>query len=315
MMNKPKLIKRTLWITAILFVFVNLVAMIHAYKFTHFTRNDVEKTKNPSKLSLFDKSKTLVLGVDNPRPENKAVPSQSYSTIRLKSNKEIECWSIKTENAKGTVIIFHGFSGEKSSMLDKSDEFVKLGYNTLLVDFMGSGGSEGKQTTLGFYEAEEVKTCYDYISSFGEKNIVLFGTSMGSVAIMKAVNDYTLKPSAIIIECPFASMYKTVCARFNNMHVPSFPAASMLVFWGGIQNGFWAFNHNPSEYAKTISCATLLMYGEKDQNVSRAEIDEIFQNLKGKKSLKTYSQAGHENYLKKYKSEWIRDINEFLEQN
>jgi uncharacterized protein len=213
------------------------------------------------------------------------------------------------------VLIFHGFSGEKSSMLDKSDEFLKLGYNTLLIDFMGSGGSEGDQTTLGFQEAAEVKSCFDYISSLGEKNIVLFGTSMGSVAILKAINDYSIKPSAIILECPFGSMYETVCARFNNMHLPSFPAASLLVFWGGIQNGFWAFDHNPTEYAKNISCPTLLLYGEKDQNVSRAEIDEIFQNLNGHKTLKTYPQAGHENYLKNYKSKWISDVGDFLLEN
>jgi len=312
MIIKPKIVKRTLWITATVFVFANIIALFHAYKFTHFARNNTEKTKNPGKLSSFDKIKTLAFGVDNPRPENRAMPSQPYTTIRLKSNKEVECWSIKTDNAQGTVIIFHGFGGEKSSMLDKSDEFIKLGYNTLLVDFMGSGGSEGDQTTLGFYEAEEVKTCFEYISSIGEKNIVLFGTSMGSVAIMKAIDDDHLKPSAIILECPFGSMYKTVCARFNNMHVPSFPVASLLVFWGGIHNGFWAFHHNPTEYAKSISCPTLLLYGEKDQNVSRAEIDEIFQNLKGSKSLKTYPLAGHENYLKNYKSQWAQDVASFL---
>lgn len=312
---KSRIIKKALWITAILFFLANTFALIHAYKFTHFTRNDIQKTQNPSKLSSFDKIKTLAFGVDNPRPKNTKVPLQPYTTVRLKSNKEIECWSIKTENPKGTVLIFHGFSGEKSSMLDKSDEFLKLGYNTLLVDFMGSGGSEGDQTTLGFYEAEEVKSCFDYISLLGEKNIILFGTSMGSVAIMKAINDYSIRPSAIILECPFGSMHETVCARFSNMHVPSFPAASLLVFWGGIQNGFWAFDHNPSEYAKGISCPTLLLYGEKDQNVSRTEIDEIYKNLNGKKIIKTYPLAGHENYLKFYKYEWIKDVGEFLKES
>ena len=69
-------------------------------------------------------------------------------------------------------------------MLTQSEAFTNLGFNTLVIDFMGSGGSEGKQTTIGFYEAEQVKNALNYIRKQGEKNIILYGTSMGSAAIM-----------------------------------------------------------------------------------------------------------------------------------
>lgn len=91
--------------------------------------------------------------------------------VKLQSNKSIECWHIKTYSSKGTVILFHGYGGQKSSLIEKSDEFIKQGYSTLLVDFMGSGGSEGNQTTIGFKEAVEVKTCFDYLTKSGEKNL------------------------------------------------------------------------------------------------------------------------------------------------
>ena len=256
--------------------------------------------------------KTLIFGVSNPRPENLTTPTSDFETIKLKSNREIECWSIKTENAKGTVVLFHGFAGNRSSMLDKADIFLGLGYNTFLVDFMGSGGSEGNQTTIGFLETEQVKTCFDYLTEKGEQNIYLFGTSMGSVATMKAINDFDINPKGIIIECPFGSMYKTVCARFKTMNAPTFPMAGLLVFWGGLQNGFWAFGHNPTDYAKKINCPTLLLYGANDEKVSREEIDQIFNNLGGQKKLKIYPEAGHENYLTKYKNEWTQDIQEFF---
>lgn len=312
MTTKSKWIKRSLWTLATIFVLMNIVAVFHSYKFTHFADSKTEKTKNPTQLTTVQKIKTLIFGVSNPRPENTSVPTANYETIKLNSNKEIECWSIKTENPKGTVILFHGFSADKSSMLDKADVFRELGYNTLLVDFMGSGGSEGSQTTIGFLEAEQVKTCYDYLTESGEKNIYLFGTSMGAVAIMKSISDNEISPKGIIIECPFGSMYKTVCARFKTMNAPTFPMAGLLVFWGGLQNRFWAFGHNPTEYAKHINCPTLLLYGAQDEKVSREEIDEIFTNLDGQKNLKIYQNAGHENYLTKYKSEWTQDIQQFL---
>lgn len=292
---------------------MNVVAFFHAYKFTHFTSDSVTKAKDSKYLSFVDECKTLLFGIDNPRPINSSTPAEKFEVIRLQSNKTIECWSIKTDSSKGTIILFHGYCDTKSSMLDRSDEFLKLGYSTLLVDFMGSGGSDGSQTTIGFKEAEEVKTCYDYLTKQGEQKIILFGTSMGAVAISKAINDYNIQPAAIIMECPFGTMYQTTCARFNSLGIPSFPMAAILDFWGGIQNGFWAFSLKPTEYAKAIECPTLLLYGEQDKKVSRQEIDEIFSNLHCEKQLKTYYLAGHENYLKKYKQQWINDIYEFTE--
>ncbi|MFD1603111.1 alpha/beta hydrolase [Flavobacterium artemisiae] len=296
----------------LLFILMNLIAFFHAYKFTHFKENKSEKTQSPEKLSSLEKVKTLFFGVNNPKPKSSKIPSQKYQTLKLKSNKEIECWHIQNLNPKGTVILFHGYGSEKSSLIERSDEFQKLGYSTMLVDFMGSGNSDGNQTTIGFKEAEEVKTCVDYISSLGEKNIYLFGSSMGAVSIMKSINDYQIKPKGIIIECPFGSMYETVCARFKKMNAPTFPMAGILVFWGGIQNGFWGFGHNPSEYAKSINCPVLLLYGEKDKSVSRKEIDEIYTNLKGIKELKVYKNTGHENYLIKNKIEWNKNVSNFL---
>ena len=299
-------------IIATVFILINIVAFFHAYKFTHFTDNKSEKTKSPEKLTSFEIATTLFFGVNNPKPKNTKFPSQKYKTLKLHSNKIIECWLIKNKNSKGTIILFHGYGAEKSSMLSKSDEFLKLGFSTMLVDFMGSGNSQGNQTTIGFDEAKEVKTSFDYLHEKGEKNIYLFGTSMGAVAIMKCINDTQIKPKAIIIECPFGSMYTTVCARFKKLNAPTFPMAGILLFWGGIQNGFWGFNHTPTEYAKHIDCPALLLYGEKDKSVSKVEIDEIYTNLKGEKKLIMYKNTGHENYLIKNKLEWSKNISDFL---
>jgi uncharacterized protein len=293
-------------------LFLNIVAFFHAYKFTHFTTGKPVRTKDPKQLPPIEKLTTLIVGISNPRPVNKRFPERPYRILKLKSNKEIECWTLPLDSAKGTVILFHGFSGEKSSLLDRAEIFRKLGYATVLVDFMGSGGSEGNQTTIGFFEAEQVKTVYEYVKSQDNKSVYLFGTSMGSAAIMRAVSEYKINPSGLILECPFGSMYKTVCARFELMNAPTFPMARLLVFWGGLQNRFWAFGHNPQEYAKNISCPTLLMFGELDNKVSREETDTIFANLKGLKRLAVYPFAGHDDYLDKYKSEWEKDVVAFL---
>lgn len=315
MILMKKVWKRLRWIVIGLFISMNMIAFFHAYKFTHFSESGIHKTKTPKELGVFSKVKTLLFGINNPRPINQTQPSRPFETILLQSSERIECWHIKVDSSKGTVIVFHGFSGSKSLMLDKSEEFNKLGYNTLLVDFIGTGGSEGKATTIGYKEAQDVKVCLDYLIQKNEKNIALFGTSMGAASILRAACEFQINPACAIIECPFGSMYKTTCARFEQMEVPCFPMAGLLVFWGGAQNGFWAFSHNPQDYAKSVKFPTLLLYGGQDAEVSREEIDQIFTNLNGKKRLNTFADAGHENYLKKYKKEWVNMVSAFLNEN
>jgi len=310
---RKKLFKLFVLSFLLLLVFVNLIAFFHAYKFTHFTKTEKDNDEKDNRPALLKKATVLLTGIDNERPENKATPALPYQTVRLQSNKQIECWFVPKDSAIGTVVLFHGYGGYKSSMLDKSEAFHQMGYNTLLVDFMGSGGSEGVATTIGFKEAEQVKSAVDFLAKKGENNIVLFGTSMGAVAIMKAVDDYQMPVTSLLIECPFSTLLQTAENRFEIMGVPSFPLANLLVFWGGVQNGFNAFAHDPVDYARDIRLPALLMYGEKDKKVKPEETAAIFNNLAGPKALVTFPEAGHENYLTEYKNEWTAAVSQFLQ--
>lgn len=300
-------------ILLVVFVLMNIIAAFQAWSFTHFD-DTVGQRVNTDSLNAGQKAKMLLFGASLPRPVNTAVPSQPYETVTLQSNVQLSAWYIKTANPKpkGTVLLFHGYQGTKSTLINVSNEFLAMGYNTLLTDFMGSGGSEGDQTTIGFAEAENVKTCYDYIAAKGEKNIYLYGSSMGAVSIMKALSDYKLTPKAIVIGAPFGSLYKTVSARFEIMGIPKFPMAGLLVFWGGVENGYWAFVHSPEEYAKNISCPTLLLWGEQDNRVSFEEIDTIYKNLKGPKQLETFIHSGHEQYVNSERDAWAGAVQPFL---
>lgn len=291
---------------------LNAIAFFHAYRFTHFDPASGPKVTHAGQLPLTEKLSMLFTGAPNPRPQPQHTPGHPFETVRLHSNKEIECWYLPADSAKGTVALFHGYGGEKSTLLDKAAVFRSLGYHTLLVDFMGAGGSEGNQTTIGYKEADQVATSVCYLQQRGEQNIVLFGTSLGAAAVMKALHDEALPVRSVILECPFATLQQAVENRFKILGVPPFPMAHLLLFWGGVQNGFNAFAHDPVDYARAIKCPTLLLYGEKDVKVTAEETAAIFAALAGPKKLVTYPLAGHENYLKKYREKWTLDVAAYL---
>lgn len=301
------------WALAFLISVLNVVAFIHAYKFTHFSSSAVVRTRDAKDLSASEKLVALVLGIDNPRPTHQSKPDVAYRTVEIGQSDTIRCWQIAVKNPKGVVILFHGYAGDKSQLYKRSKSFMTLGYNVLLVDFLGSGDSDCNTTSVGFWEAIQVKACYDFVAMETDRPIYLFGTSMGAVAIMKAMNDYPLKPEGIILECPFGSLYKTVCARFHTMGVPTFPMAGLLTFWGGIQQGYWAFSHNPVRYAPSINCAALLLYGQRDDRVSVEETKAIYANLHGHKMLRIYPNEGHDVFTPRNVNQWERDVSDFLE--
>lgn len=313
--------KKVLTITlTLLFILANIIVYNHAYHFTHFTQNhssngiEMIRTSKPEQLNLSKKLKILFNGVTIPRPTHTNQPTKPFKTIYLQSHEKIEGWLIETPNPKGTVIIFHGYSSNKSRILNYANEFQKLGYSTFLIDFMGSGGSAGNTTTVGYKESKDVKVAYDYIKeNYPNQKIILHGPSMGAVAIMKSINDYNIQPNQIIIECPFGSMRKTTQNRFEAMKLPTILLPDWLLLYGGLQNGFNPYKHVPINYAKKINIPTLLITGAKDARVTRQEIDDIYANLQGPKTLKILKNAQHENYMLRHKKEWLTFVIPFLQ--
>jgi dipeptidyl aminopeptidase/acylaminoacyl peptidase len=287
---------------------------MHAYRFTHFVENQEDFTK-PDSLDWTEKVSMLLTGVYNPRPTLKTTPLRPYKILQIASEGYLEAWEIKIPHAKGTVLMFHGYRSEKSALLSRAEVFLTLGYNTILVDFHGSGGSDGNSTSIGYHEAEQVRDAFYAIQHSRPGKLHLFGVSMGSVAILKAIHDYALTPDAIIIECPFGNLLQTVDARFEIMGVPKFPLSPLLTFWGGVQHGYWAFSHNPIDYAHAVESPTLLLYGALDDRVSIEETNQLYANLKGKKKLIIYEQEGHELFTATNQKQWMFDVKEFLKQH
>jgi uncharacterized protein len=306
------ILRKALACVVVIFIAMNVIAFIHAYKFTHFSNTEVERTKDPTELSTVSKMTTLLTGIDNPKPKHKRSPSFAFKPVHIQSDVRLEAWHSVVHGSRGTVVLFHGYSGEKSSLISRAEEFIQWGYSTLLVDFEGSGGSEGSETSIGFTEAREVKDVFDYVTSMGEQRVILFGTSMGAAAILKCIDDYKIEPASIILECPFGSLYQTVCARFRMMGVPPFPMAALLTLWGGAQQGYWAFGHNPGVYAKSVTCPALLMFGEDDDRVSMEETQMIFDNMKGPKELSVYPGIGHSIFVPTNERAWTADVSSFL---
>ncbi len=303
LLSRP--LRKTLKISGILILLLNILLIIAAYQLTHFKNPNSFASKESSFFNSF-----LILD----RPMNKTTPSPEDNIRYLQSgNERIEIWYHPVDSTKGIIVLFHGYKGEKTSLNDNAAAFRDLGCSTILVDFRGSGNSDGWSTSIGYKEAENVVAVYEYARQQHE-NVILYGVSMGAASIMRAVAVNDIQPEKIILECPFATMQQTIRNRFVRFHVPILPLADLMAFWGGKLQGFDAFKHNPVDYAKNIQVPVLLMCGNEDKNVKNFETDSIFEAFPSKgKTLHIFKGADHENYIFRYRDEWTKTIEDFLD--
>jgi len=300
------------------FVGANVVAWLHARAMSRFGRAG-ERTAPPEKLGAFAKAQVLLTGVTLTRPENRRTPKEAgleFQTVTFPGAKgiQVEAWFVPgSSTTNGVVLLFHGYGASKESLLSPAVEFHALGWDTLLVDFHGSGGSAGDTTSVGWHEAEDVAAAFAEAARLAPgKPRVLYGVSMGAAACLRAIHAHGVKPDALIVECPFDRMLTTVRSRFRAMRVPSFPFAELLVFWGGQQGSFDAFAHNPVYYAHSVQCPTLFMHGEKDPRVAVAEVENIYAVVDGAKTLKVFAGLGHQSYGEANPEDWREEVAGFL---
>ena len=298
----------------VLFILVNIITAFHAYKFTHFYDRGEVTIKKPQDKSGWDKAREIFFGINAVKKKDTVTADTSFQIVRLKTKDslKLEAWYIPVDSALGTVCLFHGHGGNKSDIYVESIAFRKMKYNTLLLDFRAHGNSDGNVCTIGYNESEDVKLAYDYIKNKGEKNIVLWGISMGAATITKAINDYTLQPQKIILEMSFGSIVGAGEGRIKMMHLPPEPLSVLITFWGGVEHGFWAFNMRPVEYVKKINCPVLVQLGALDTRVTRTETDEMMKNISTAKKLVIYDSAAHESLCKKEPVKWKNEVSSFL---
>lgn len=321
---KPRPRRFRVWcclVAVVLLVFLGLNAMafMQARALTHY-RAEGARTRAGAELSLAEKARILCFGPTVRRPRNVYTPARfampwTTHTFPGAHGLQLEAWRVPGGEGRPVVLLFHGYGASKDSLLRAAKEFHSLGCEAWLVDFHGSGGSAGSETTIGYDEAEDVAAAVHHALSLrgGKGPVVLYGTSMGAAAILCAVHRSLVQPDALILECPFDRLVTTVGNRFAQLGLPRFPLAHLLVFWGGVQAGFDGLGHNPIDYARSVRCPTLLLQGERDEYVGLAPGKALAAALGKHGTFKLFPDKGHAFLAYSAADEWRKTVRKFLQ--
>jgi alpha-beta hydrolase superfamily lysophospholipase len=300
----------------VLFAVLNVLAFRHAWTMTHYLPAGHWKGR-PAEPTRLDKLRALLGGVRlyrprcDDRPDTFGLPCETHTVAG--AGGPLEAWFLPHPQPTGLAVLFHGYLTCKARLLAEALGFFRLGFSCFLVDFPGCGGSAGAVTTIGHREADDVVRAVDYARrTWPDLPLTLFGQSMGAAAVLRAMAVHGVRAEAAVLECPFDRLLHTVRARFTALGVPPFPAAYLLVFWGGLLHGYNGFAHNPVAYARRVRCPVLLLHGRDDYKVRAAEVEAVYRALPVEKQLYVFDGLGHESFAASRPDEWKGAVAAFL---
>ena len=181
-------------------------------------------------------------------------------TFYSEDNIKLHGWFIPHQQARGTVLFFHGNAGNISHRLDSIEIFHRLNLNVFIFDYRGYGQSQGKTTERGTYR--DAEAAWKYLLSEENINgnqIIIFGRSLGaSIAAWLA----SQQPAAgLIVESGFTSV----------------PAMAKRLYPFLPTHWLTHFSYNTREYISRVSYPVLISHSINDEIIPFEEGREIYQ--------------------------------------
>ncbi len=149
--------------------------------------------------------------------------------VRFKSLDDVELSGIylQRKNAKGNVLLCHGYKGGKEFMFGLLKVFPD--YNILTFDFRAHGQSKGLYISLGCHEYKDVIAAVNFLKKNSTQNLptILLGISMGGSSCIKAIEHEPNLCDALIVDSSFSDLRKMFLRGFaikaGLPHYPFFP--------------------------------------------------------------------------------------------
>lgn len=266
------------------------------------------------------------------------VPLHEADTNTIKRNAVL----VTYPEAKGTILICHGFMCDKYDVGFLRTLFPRGQYNFLTFDFRAHGeNSKGQCCTFGLDEAQDVIAAAHFLrghTMLKGKPLYVYGFSMGAVASIEAQAKDKSLFDAMILDCPFDSTERVLTKSIDRLKCSIFgyqfdmPGKNILrkyVFHPYVQSFLkillQTFVHidmkhiqiymsplRPSESAKKIDIPCLFIHCKNDEKVPVESIKIIFDKAHGYKKLWLTNGRRHFDSLFYNPEGYADKINKFL---
>lgn len=224
-----------------------------------------------------------------------------------------------SKNKDKTLLISHGLTSGIPASYKYARPFVERGWNVLLIYHRRHIESEGKYSTMGYYEKYDLLSWIEFIKKkvVGCNTIGIHGESMGASSALLTAN-MSNEIDFIIADCGFSSFHELLLYKFKGSKLPFFPLVNISYRYTKFKAKFNVKDVNPIDAIKDSGIPVLFIHGEEDKFVPTFMSENMYKETKGYKEIYLVPNAAHAQSIfmdyEIYKNKMMNFVDKVLEQ-
>ena len=235
--------------------------------------------------------------------------------LQNRTGLRIAGWTAIREDAPGTVIFCHGVWANHREMESRAESLWSRGFSVMTFDFQGCGESDGRYTSLGLREVDDLVAAVDHLAERGEPGpLGVVGNSMGgAVAILAAARDERIR--AVVTDGAFAAAGRDFVAyAFHGVTgLPSRLFQDAVVAVSEWLSGARLDRIRPGDSIGAIAPRpVMLVHCADDEMVSAADADALYAAAGEPKTLWIVPDCTHVQSFHVQTDEYVRRVEEFF---
>ncbi len=199
--------------------------------------------------------------------------------------------------AKGTIIIFHGNAGTASDRAYYVRALTNLGYRVILAEYPGYGGRKGELGEETF--VHDAKETLRLVSEKFGGPIFIFGESLGCGVAAAAAKDSPVKIDGIILITPWDTLLSVASEKL--------PWVPVRIF---LRDKYDSIG-NLKKYQGRIA----IIGAERDEVIPIPHAQALFRSLPVTAKMYIIKGAGHNDWQGMVTLAWWKEITDFIQGN
>ncbi|XIF20575.1 MAG: alpha/beta hydrolase [Acetilactobacillus jinshanensis] len=253
----------------------------------------------------------------------KQVHAQKWRQTSATRDLKLDANYVPAERpTRKTIVIAHGYMGDKNTMWSYAKLFHNLGYNVLVPDDRGQGQSQGHYIGYGWPDRlDYIKWINKVIRHNGQQSkIVMFGVSMGGATTMMVSGQSNVPPQVkgYIEDCGYDSVNSELHYEAGQLyHMPSILQNSLIPIVSQItqlKDGYNFVQASALNQVKKNHRPMLFIHGGNDQFVPTRMVYKLYRADRGPKQLLVVKGAPHASSYHTDPQLYRRTIVNFLKQ-
>ncbi|HYE21149.1 MAG TPA: alpha/beta fold hydrolase [Tepidisphaeraceae bacterium] len=182
---------------------------------------------------------------------------------------------------KGVIVVIHGLTDRKESMLSVAESYAEAGYVAVCPDLRAHGESGGKYTSLGYYEKRDMMALLNHLQQQGYdvSRVGAFGGSLGAaISIQWAAMDPRVK--SIIAVAPFADLRSELTHAYAKFNIGGLIAA-VIEDAAQREGRFKIGDVSPLQSLAAMDTPLYLAHGFKDTLIPDSHSQMLFDRARG----------------------------------